>query len=193
MKKALILCMVSLFVAGIAFAEGPGTVGFYGDAAGTLCNYEGGQIANFATETAYIVAIAPHHSAVEYAAPIPDCLAAATGVAAAAQGGSVIIGDIATGVSVGYGVCKTGAWAVGKVTWTYVPVGFGGPTIGPCCTYPILPHGTTGAAMAGCESPVPLKFFYTPITTHTVNGDATCDCANPVRDSTWGQIKALYN
>jgi hypothetical protein len=191
MKKALLIGTVMVFVASWAFAAGPGTVGVYGDNEGVNCNYNEVGV-NFATETAWIVAIAPAHSAVEYAAPIPPCLAAAVGVAAAAQGGSVIIGDINTGVSVGYGVCKNGPWAVGKITWTYVPVAFGGPQIGPCCVYPILPHSTTGAAMAGCELPTPVKFYYTPITTSTINGNETCDCAVPVRDSTWGQIKALY-
>jgi hypothetical protein len=185
MKRILLIAIVVLAFASAASAVTP-IVAFFSDAAGTQCNHVE-LTGAFQQNTAYIVAIADAHTAVEYKAPLPACLASEPGASVTPQGGTVIIGDVNTGVSIGYGVCKTGAWAVGKVQW------FHNTGVAACCKFFIYEHPATGHHMADCGLPTPGKFEYVFDNNNTINGDGSCDCStSPVAESTWGKIKATY-
>jgi len=179
MRKGLLLTVVLMLGAGMAFAQG-GTFGLYGDNAGTSCwlNDKTPGLTPY-----YVVHLnTTAASAAEFAAPKPSCLLATwlsdTSVFPVTVGGSQ------TGVSIGYGSCR--AAPIHILTLNFFTQGM----TGACCLYRVLPHPVNGGPwMVDCAS------NQLPAGTNiaVVNGNATCTCEIvPADDTTWGGVKALY-
>ena len=91
------------------------------------------------------------------------------------------IGDYLGGITVSATECKPGPdVAVGYVSLFYIG--------GECCVQ-ILPHPDYPGWVTDCNSPAEVD-FYTYIADGSVGG-ALC-MVNPVEDSSWGGIKAMY-
>jgi hypothetical protein len=101
-----------------------------------------------------------------------------------------VIGNVLTGISIGYGLCLTGD----NLILTANFLGDSGSS--PCSFITIAPDpGTTsgGIELVDCLFPFPGKFSFGRMGQGIVNGDGSCDCTYlPVQETTWGGIKALY-
>jgi hypothetical protein len=158
-----------------------GSVGIFTDAGGADCNaYD---IAP-AMLIFYVVHVR-HVGATEayFSAPQPTCFSTAVHLADTPVF-PITVGNSQTGVRVSYGSCRSAP--VHVLTIAYFVQGL----TQSCCYYPILPHpgigeilvngcgGTGGHVATGGEA--------------IINPTAHCMCDTPVKDITWGGIKALY-
>lgn len=178
MKKVVFLAIATLFAASMAFGATNGSIGIFADNAGTNCNLPGA--AGF--QSYYFVHVnAIGATASQWAAPAPTCMTAVR--MADIPVFSVNFGNTTTGITVGYPVCKTGTFLI--MTSLYQVV-----SAGTCCRWSVIPdpslpsgkieipdcayamaYGTGGQALVGAMCPT---------------------CNVPVEDTTWGQMKALY-
>jgi hypothetical protein len=99
----------------------------------------------------------------------------------------VTLGTTQTGVSVAFGVCRSGTIPLLTVRF------FGAGLSQPCCVYPVVPdtfHGRTEILMVDC---VPQE--HAAGGAHaTVNPNSSCPCSSvKTVDATWGKIKSLYS
>jgi len=178
MKKALLLTLVLMLGATMAFAQN-GSIGVFADPAGASCNLSG------AAGMLYVYFVhvnALGATASQWAAPAPTCMTATR--LADLPVFAINLGNTAAGITIGYGVCKTGSFHI--ITALYQTII--GPTA--CCRWsvvadPSLPsgkieipdcdfnlsYGTGGQALVGSMCPT---------------------CNVPLEDTTWGQMKALY-
>ena len=97
---------------------------------------------------------------------------------------NVTLGDSQNGVAIAYGTCRTGTFLIMRIN--YVAEGL----TEPCCYYPVLPDPREPSDILGVDCDFEL---------HTLSGgsaiinpNATCHCDVPVEDTSWGQIKSLY-
>jgi hypothetical protein len=99
---------------------------------------------------------------------------------------ATVIGNSQTGISIGYTECLQGPILLTSVAW------FGQGTTPECCEVRVVPDptATSGAIEAvDCN----YEFTYPHGGVAIINTDpALCPCHNPVKESTWGGIKALY-
>ena len=168
-------------VAGWAYAD---TIGLYADAQGTQCN-----IVDNATGLLPIYVV--HVSSVgsigcNFSAPKPGCMVGAVFLSDNDPFG-MNMGTTQTGLSTGYGTCKTGPIHV--TTMYFFAIG----TSAPCCSYPVLGHPYFDPAnpqVVDCANQV----HSAPGLTGTINGNATCPCGYPVpvEETSWGRAKKLY-
>jgi hypothetical protein len=183
MKKALILTIVMLCTASVAFAQ-LGSVGTYADPAGADCNVVDDSQGLLGI---WIVHTMTTSTAVQYSAPQPACFATASFLSDTNQF-PVTVGGSQAGVAIGYGACLNGP--IATLLMNYFATGL----TGLCCEYPVLPDpnvpsGTievvdcAGAVQQGATGLV-----------NTINGDATCNCDAPLptEDTTWGGVKELF-
>ena len=98
-----------------------------------------------------------------------------------------VIGDSRNGITIAYGQCLTGPIHI--LTMTYLCQG-----LTPPCGYMRVvshPNGAPpGLLAADCnETIVPVQGY-----TSYINNDGSCPCMSPipVQETTWGQVKALY-
>jgi len=180
MKKALLISLVLVFGAGMAFAQG-GSIGIFADPAGLNCNL--GDVAGLTQY--YIVHVnSAGATACQFSAPKPACFTATyladTGIFA------VTVGSSQTGVSIGYGMCRQSPLHV--LTLSYFTNGMT-PS---CCYYPVLEHPTAtppGLLVVNCaEQLIPATGGK-----GIIKSGAGCNCNVPVEETTWGQVKSLYN
>jgi hypothetical protein len=202
--KALLLTFLCLaFAAGSAWGQA-GAIGIYGDNAGTNCNlndkYTGLQ-QYYVVHTNTLGA-----TACQFSAPKPWCLLAT--YLSDAPIFPVTIGNSQTGVSVGYGACRSGFIHV--LTLQFFTQGLS-PN---CCCYfvqpdPLVPsrrievvdcafqivyaNGGWGYinALPRCVCDLCATGAYSPEC-----GGGWEDCLNPpvpVRESTWGAVKHVYS
>jgi hypothetical protein len=179
MKKALLLTLVLMLGAGMAFAQ-QGSIGIFRDITGTNCNLLD---AVPGLTPYYVVQVNTVGStACAFAAPKPTCMTAMylsdTGV------WPVSLGNSQTLASVGYGACKVGN--VHVLTVNYFTSG----TTPACCRYFI----TAGTAPSGQIETVDCadNLHFVTGGQGIVNSNGTCLCNVPVEDTTWGGVKALY-
>ncbi len=181
MKRLMLLTLVMILGATMAFAQA-GRIAVYGDPAASNC-------AVTATAPGLISVYIFHIETIgavgcEYAAPKPDCFAASylsdTNVF------PVSIGNSQTGISVGYGTCRQGPILVQTLSYFLAA-----PMAATCCIYPIVPHPINGLNMVDCAD----NLLNPAAQSGVVNEAQTCTCSMivPVEDTSWGQIKALYN
>ena len=114
------------------------------------------------------------------------------------------LGSAPTGVAIAYGGCKASPWMIGFSGYTMLA--------STQCEYLDVvpdPASTSGTIESiDCTLPVPLKFLAgCDILTFNPNGAYTCnppcgrfgpgsfDCGQtvPIRDTSWGRVKSLYN
>jgi len=178
MKKVLLLTLVLMLGATMAFAQN-GSIGIFADNAGASCNVSGtpGFLNVYFVHVNSLGATAS-----QWAAPAPTCMTAIR--LADIPVFAVNFGNTAAGITVGYPVCKTGTFhimtslyqvAVGPTQccrWFVIadPSLESGKIEIPDCDY-VMAYGTGGQALVGSMCPT---------------------CNVPVEDTTWGQMKALY-
>jgi len=180
MKKVVFLTVALVFAASMAFAQA-GSVGIFGDAAGTDCN-----VADVAPGLLNIYAVHVNTVAIasQFAAPTPACMVGATWLSDTAVW-PVTVGNSQTGVAVGYGSCQAGN--VHVLTLNY----FASGTTLPCCYFPVVPHpfAETGQVeVVDCTDALLTASGGTGI----INSDSSCLCNVPTEETTWGKVKTLY-
>jgi len=178
MKKVLLLSLAVLMVASMASAQG--FFGIYSDA-DTYgdCNLED---VSFGLCPVYLV----QHFAngISSSMMVQDNSGlTSTGVTTHTL---LVIGNVFTGVDFSYGACL--GPTVLLATLNYFCQG-----LAPGCTdISVVPHPETGViTLVDCAAVA----ADTQGGVLTVNGDTSCPCTggpNPVEESSWGQIKALY-
>jgi hypothetical protein len=185
MKKVVLLAVVGLFAASLAFAQtGLGSVGIFGDPMGTNCNLldQGGP----GVKLYYVVhVLTTGASASQYMAKVPACMTG-TGAMYLADTNPfpVTLGNSQTGVAVAYGGCR-----VGPINTQIIQV-FGMGLTPPCCRWYVVgdPVVSPQVQVSDCN------FVVWPATggQGVINPDGSCQCSIPTQDTTWGQVKALY-
>ena len=182
MRSYLLAIALSTALAGAALAQA-GAIGLFRDPAGTICSFEDKSpgVVPF-----YVVQIGTGGAtACQYSAPKPDCLAATflsdTNVF------PVTIGSSQSGVSIGYGTCRTGSIHVQTISY------FTQGLTPACCRYYVRPDPN---APSGTIDTVDCATTILPASTirTVINPTAGCPCGEPTaEESTWGQVKTLYN
>ena len=97
-----------------------------------------------------------------------------------------VIGNTSTGVAVAYGSCLVSPIHVVQATFM--------GTSAACDMVRVVDDPIAvppGIYMTDCASPVP-NLVIIPGGSAYVNDDGTCPCNVPAEDTSWGQIKALY-
>ena len=179
MKRSMLIAFCLLFGASMAFAQA-GAVGVFADPGGTDCNL---------VDAGGLVSVSLVHVFTTGSTASQFMLVPPTGWVHLGDmwNFQATVGVSITGVSVGYGACYVGPISLGTVNF------FG--SVSPACTLvsivadPAAPSGLIEGV--DCVEPFPNKFFPTGGSA-IVNSDGTCDCLIPVRDTTWGGVKALY-
>jgi hypothetical protein len=193
MKRLLLITVAVLFVAGSAFAEG-GNLGIYPNATAANCAIV--QAAANAQQTMYIVH--KNHTgttAVGFAAPLPEC--AQSGmfwITDQNPGGFVIIPNDTlgsqSGISVGYGTCRTDAIVVITMLFQRTSLLPG------CCLYSVTPNHLLAPTVQSvdCSTPKIEEVVYAGSANLRPTGTtaATCPCNIGNEPSTWGVIKELF-
>jgi len=192
MRKSLILIATVLVVAIPATASAQfGVIGVYTDQMASGCEIvDGGQ----GVVTLYVV-----HTLGAGAAAVVFMVQPSAGFGATYITDShpfeVSIGDSQTGIAIAYTECLSGTIVVLGVTYLFLGTS-------ETCSYldvvgdPDEPHYPDDPVVVDCGVPPdgPNKYPF-PGYRFMVNPDETCRCVSPlpVRESTWGQIKSLYD
>ena len=146
-------------------AAAQGTIGLYTDASGGTCSFSGNDPGII---TAYVV-VRPVNgmSAVQFAAPVPECLGA-TYINETVTPGMLAIGNSQTGISIALTNCLGGTVNVLAITYQR-----SGSTV-PCCEYTIVADPELGH-ISGVDCWYQ-EFPLVPTTSH-FHADASCECA----------------
>lgn len=184
MKKVILLAVVGLTAASLAFAQA-GSVGMFADPGGMNCNLldSGGA----GVKLYYVVHVnTTGATASQYSAPVPACMLGTGAIYLAdTNPHAVTLGNSQTGVAVAYGACLTGP--IHTQTIQVFAMGI----TPPCCYWPVtgdpnLPSGLIEGADCSYVT------FYPTGGVGIINSQPNCDCNIPAEDTTWGQLKALY-
>ena len=180
MKQTMLLAMSGLAIATLAFAQA-GSIGIFADAGATDCNLldQGPGLCTFNV----VHVLTPGATAVEFAAPQPDCFNAT--YLADVKALALTIGNSQTGSSVGYGAC------VASPIWVCGIIYFCQGLTEPCCYYPVVPSPSVPEneiLIVDCNH----EIQYATGGEGIINSDGSCRCDVPVQETTWGAVKALY-
>jgi hypothetical protein len=97
-------------------------------------------------------------------------------------------GNASTGITIAYGMCVTSPNMIMKID-------FFAQGLSPPCSYiRVVPDPAAvppGVLVADCSFPLPILQIATG-GAMVVNPDPSCMCSIPVEETTWGQVKALY-
>jgi hypothetical protein len=182
MKRVLLFSLGILLCAGVAFGQA-GYIGLFTDPGYTDCYlyddvigiksiYAVHKAASSVTASQFQVAIGPGMGCVE------------TGVM---NNFPTVIGSPSTGISIAYGACLVSDILL--FTWNFFCQG----TSGTCAKLEVVPDP---AAISGAIEIVTCNSYKLPGNGSAlyVNPNGFCDCGEvvPTRESSWGQIKALY-
>jgi hypothetical protein len=183
MKRLLLLTVVVLSVSSMAFAQ-VGMINVYADAGQASCNF---------VDLGALVQVFLFHegggaTAAQFLLEVP----AAWMHLGDTWNTATSIGTSISGVSLGYGAC------LGGVTpFNLGSVNFFGSAAAACERVSIVPDPaslTLMVELVDCVLPKPNKFTFAEGGSGTINSDGSCQCnIIPVRETTWGGIKALYN
>ncbi len=185
MKRLLVITMVMLLSAGMAFAQMAGEIGIFADFGGTDC-FLSDTVPGLCTYTVVHVWSAGS-TAARFSAPQPACLLATYLSDTCAFG--CMIGNSQTGMSIGHGACLVSP--IFLVSINYFCQGL----TGPCCAYPVLPDPNVPSGtieVVDCNNNL---ITGVPGLSGVVNGDPNncpCDPTIGTEQSTWGKVKALY-
>lgn len=158
----------------------PSSIGIFSDAQGTDCNvYDSSPgVMKF-----YVVHVRKTGAtAAWFAAPQPPCLSTAVYLYDTPVFPTTI-GNSQTGVEIQYGDCLSSPIHI--LTIEYGRLG----QTGSCCRYPVISHpDKDGIKIEDCDSVV----FTATGGQAIVNPTPSCSCNVPVKETTWGKIKAQY-
>lgn len=185
MKKTLLLALMTLCVSSIAFAQyDPGSIDVYSDQGQGSCNFvdAGGLLQVFvfhthtdgATASQFKIETPPSANWLHFG----DLWQFQT-----------VIGSAPVGVSIGYGSC------LGQLGDIYLgAVNFNSTTPAAVCDLiSVVPDPASLSGLLEIVDCTATKFTKDRGGQGRVNSDGSCDCSVPVRETTWGGIKALYN
>ncbi|UCH84511.1 MAG: hypothetical protein JSW50_02120 [Candidatus Latescibacterota bacterium] len=180
MKKALLLTLVLVVSASMAFAQA-GSVGLFADPGGVNCNVTDipGLLPIFAVHVYHAGA-----TACQFSAPVPACMIAAIWLSDTAVF-PVTVGNSQTGVAIGYGLCQ------GAPTHVLTINVFAQGLSAPCCVYPVLPDPNVPSGqveVVDCNNSLLQATGGVAI----INSTPNCNCDVPTEDTTWGKVKSLY-
>ena len=182
MKKALLLSFALMLVAGMAFAQA-GSVGVFADPLGLNCNVLDGP--PMGLKQYFVVHVyTTGATAVQYRAKLPLCMTA-TGAMWLSDTNmfAVTVGNSQIGVAVAYGNCL-----VGPIHTQIISVFAMGMTPA-CCRWIVDPDPAVGQITgADCM----FQVIYPSGGQAMINPTTGCQCSIPNEDTTWGQVKALY-
>jgi hypothetical protein len=163
---------------------GAGTIGVFGDPEATTCNLfdQAPGLMTF-----YVVhVLTAEASAAQFAAPVPSCMTGAAYLGEASPFG-VVIGNSQTGMSIGYGSCRSGPILLLTVRL------FAQGLSEPCCLYPVVPdllHSEPSIWMVDCHS----HMLAVASAYAVVNPSGACQCSSvKTEEATWGKIKSMYS
>lgn len=169
-------------VAGGALAQA-GAIGIFRDPAGTVCYLDD---KSAGVVPYYVVHVGTGGATgCQYSAPRPDCMSAThlsdTNVF------PVTLGNSQTGMSVGYGSCRTEPIHVQTISY------FTQGLTPACCRYYVLPHPNAESGKIDV-----VDCYFTTLSGSTIraviNATSACPCGEPTaEESTWGGVKTLYN
>ena len=185
MKKSLLLALIVLCSASLVHAQLAGSVGVFADAAGLSCEFVdvGG--------TAFIYVIhqwTDGATASEFKIDVPGCM---IHLADSSPFG-LKNGDFDNGTSISYQECLSHPIYLGYMIFT---------TTGTCppCTYmsvvenPIsVPAPSPGEVYVADCTPGDPQLLIGTGGELVINPTANCECDVPTEDTTWGQVKALF-
>lgn len=186
MKRLILLPCVLLLCAGPALAQ-QGTIGLYQDTGGSFCELNavpGTTLNVFVVHIATVGAKAVQFKVIQEAGASLLWLADAPLV-------GIIIGDTQTGAAVAFGSCRVGPNAFLRIDY------FVGSPQPSCSRLRVVPDPlacTPGLLAVDC-APIPLTAAQ-PVNggTLVINPDASCPCnVVPTEESSWGQIKSLFD
>jgi len=187
MKHVLLMAFVLVLGASMAFSQTPGHLGLYSDAnlsnCGVLEVYPG------IYQVFVIHTLGTYVSALAFSVPVPGC-ASVSWLSDSSDFPSKI-GFSPSGVEVFYGSCREHA------AFVVLRILYAGSPSQNCC--PLMIQGSTMPT----DPPYPAALMcpwwvedpYLEVLTVSpayFNANATCGCTVPSRETTWGQVKALY-
>ena len=116
----------------------------------------------------------------------PDCWLGATFVTSTPGAGFSAVGDAPNDMIVSYGQCWAGSFLVATVEYY-------SPGAGTACCWIYLEKAPSapldGVVTVDCAFEPHLVTWSFQV---LINENVACRCSNPVHDSTWGRIKAMY-
>jgi hypothetical protein len=187
MKKALLLSFALMLVASMAFGQtGLGSVGMFADPAGASCNLL--DMAPMGVKTYFVVhVLTTGATGSQYRAVVPQCMKA-TGAMYLSDTNmfGVTIGNSQTGVAVAYPSCL-----VGPIHTQTISV-FAMGTTPACCRWYVDGDPNTGSSVPLIADCAYLVWPGPMGGQGIINSNPTCNCDVPNEDTTWGQVKALY-
>ncbi len=184
MKRSLLIALCVVFCSSMAFAQA-GSIGLFADPMGTNCDvYD--QIPGLVS--VYVVHVfAPGATEARFKV---DHLSWGAGMltylSEYVTPPYIGLGIPTTGITIIYGSCQSSPNMILTITY------FGSGLTPPCSYIQVVPDPTAippGIYMKECTPPS-LKISTGGAV--VVNPDATCMCDIPVEETTWGQVKALY-
>ena len=187
MKKLFAITCSLLVIAGAASAQWvPGSIDVMADIGATTCNI---------TDAGGVLSVYVFHTNTNGSTLTRFRVQPSAGVTLTWLADNVSpyfgIGDSQNGIAIAYGACLSN-FPGPILTMTYLAAG----NTPACETLRILedPGSLSGQVeFIDCTLPIPLKFTVPMAGTGIVNNDGSCVCNIPVRDTTWGRVKALYN
>ncbi len=179
MRKSLLIALVLVLGATVALAQVPnGSIGIFADNGAVSCN-----LSSAATSYYYFCHVgALGATASQWAAPKPDCLTGAR--LADLPVFAINLGTTADGITVGYGLCKTGTFHIMTALYSVA-------SATPCCYFSVIadPNLSSGKIeIPDCD----FNLTYGTSGQGIINSGVSCDCNVPAEETTWGQVKALY-
>jgi len=182
MRLLVVFLAIAVLLPSAAFAQ-VGTVALFADPAGIDCNvWDIPGILNI-----YVVYIWHGGAAgVEFSAPQPACAIGLVWLSDIPVF-PVTIGNSQMGVAIGFGACYAAPTHV--LTIQYFAQGI----TPPCCRYEVRPDPGVPSGQIEAYNCVPELVYPTPGRAF-INPDPSCMCNSPVpvEETSWGQIKALY-
>lgn len=188
MKKGLLLALAILCCASLVFAQSPGSVAVYADADGASCEFSaiGG---NF-LQLYYFQAGSPGATAVEFVSTIAS--AASLNFFGDNSPWTLKQGNFDAGCSIAYGGCQSGDIYLGSSAYAVLA------TPADCTVFYVTGHpvpsieGSTSPIMVDCGDPSSLVELNGSFGVLNPNGECPCPGTIPNEESSWGQIKSLY-
>lgn len=193
MKTSLLIVLVAFATTVLtvpAMGGAGGAIGIYQDTGGEDC-----AVVLTAFELNPIYIVHTDHGGVtasDFSAPLPQCLLDIASEAGwVPNNWSVLVGDIDTGIHVGYdGQCQNGPVLVG-----YRQVFSTAAVVTACCPFWVQAHqGLEGIFATDCSDPIVDVAAVGLAAYVTVAGSIECHCQTvPTEESTWGGIKDLFS
>jgi hypothetical protein len=180
--KQYLLAFALLAAGAVCALAQAGSIGVFRDPGGSDCHLDDKTAGVTAIYIVHVGATGAMGS--QYAAPRPSCFAAT--YLSDVNMFPVTIGNSQTGVSIGYGTCRSGPIHLQTINF------FTQALTQSCCRYSVVAH--PGAESGDIEM---VDCFETILTAGSVraivNGSDTCPCGGPSKDaSSWGKVKTLY-